>query len=252
MIPGVQATKLRVLLVSGLLTIASMNFLSGQTTQQTSKDSESDKAQRAESNPGGRGYGLYLTSDGAVQARNRAAFAVQPVAVAQRSGHAHGQVAFAGDTAALTIGLTGRGSEAASPSDEGKLPDAVHSSADFDLLQRGDQRQLGSDPAFSLYADPKQTRLEFSEVSKAQFDADNDLVASANEFAFSKQATYQENGRRDWLAGRFTLGKRHRLNLSLSGDAPPQPLVNDPALTNSTSIGNSGSDGYAARALAVD
>jgi hypothetical protein len=273
MVAGLPSTKLRVLLLSGLVVIALMRSLSAQPAPQSSNGSQSDKTQQPEShgklplnfeaNAGrnsdgvessfhGRADGLYLTSDGAVQARNRAAFAQQPVAFAQRSGHAHGQVGF-GDDAVVATGLTGRGSVAANSADEDKLQDSVKQSEGGDLPFYANQRQRENDFPGTPDADPKEIRVEFSEVARVNFDADDYLIASANggEFAFSKSVTSQENkGRRDWLAGHFTLGKRHLLNFSLSGDAPPQPLVNDPALTNSTYVG--GSDGDAAFASVLD
>src|SRR5580658_3387430 len=129
MIAGVQVTRLRVLLVSGLLAIVSGTALSAQAVPQGSKGSEFDKVPAAESygklpiniemkesftdksaefKSSGGSYGLHPTSEAAAQARNRAVFAVQPVAVAQRSGHAHGQVVFPGDATIATIGLTER------------------------------------------------------------------------------------------------------------------------------------------------
>jgi hypothetical protein len=276
MITGVQATKLRVLLVSGLLSIASANFLSAQTIRQASKDSGSDQAQpvegygkhsvnaapnadqnetAAESISSGRGYGLNLTSDGPAQARNKAAFAAQPVAVAWRSGHAHRQVAFAGDSVVLTIGSTGRGSEAGVPADQDSLPDVVKQSAGDYLFYSGNQRLRENSFAMATNADPNSIQVQLSDVTKLKLEAGSDLVASANEaeFVVSKPVTYQQNdGRHDWLRGHFALGKRYRVNLSLGGDAPPQPLVNDPVVANSTSLGSSQSDKDAAYALAVD
>jgi hypothetical protein len=256
MIAGMQAAKMPVLLVSGLLAIVSVNVLAAQSATQTSKDAELNKAQQAESyrRPSlnieasgsqneqsaepisrDRGYGLYWMSDGAVQARNRAAFTGQPVAIAQRSGHAHGQVVFQEDTAVATIRLTGRENATATSADEDQLPDAAHPSASFILFRNEGQRPPRSDFALASYADPRQIRPQFPEVTKLMIDGDGNLSIPADygDFVFVKATSNKEyDSRRDRLTGHFALGKRHRIDLSLSGDAPPQPLGNDSAPTD--------------------
>jgi hypothetical protein len=124
-----------------------------------------------------------------------------------------------------------------------------------DLLYYGNQKQLEYDFVVAPQADPKAIHLEFSGVTKLKLDGAGDLILSARngDIAFHKPVVYQEqNGRRQWIDGRFTLGRRHTVGFALSGYDHTRPVVIDPVLAYSTYLGGGGSDGDEALAIAVD
>lgn len=209
MIAGVRATRVRVLLVSGLLAIVSTMGLSAQPAPQARKDAELEKAQQVESY-GKRPLNFRANMGQTDQSLN----SISPAYSRVRYGAA---------------------------------------SRDTDLLYYGNERQLEYDVPLAPKADPSQIRLQFSGVMKFNLDAERDLTVFAQDgdFAFRRSRPYQENDvRRDWLAGHFTFGKRHPVNFSLSGYAPPNPLVIDPVPINCSYHGVCGSD--AALAIWVD
>jgi hypothetical protein len=227
----------------------------------------------------GSGYGLYLTQDKAVLALNEHPCKVGAVPPSPRSGGARGQAACGNETAVVEMHLAGRANEASNPVGVEPLPGTANyfvgsDSAAWrtgvptyakvrysnvypgvDLLYYGNQRQLEYDFALAPYADPKAIHLQFSGVTKLRLDPDGDLIVSAKngDIAFRKPVIYQErDGRRDLIAGRFTLGRRHTVSFALNNYDHSRPIVIDPVLAYSTYLGGSGDNGDAAFAIAVD
>jgi hypothetical protein len=219
MIACAPTSKVRVLLVSGLLAIGSIVGLSAQSAPQTTKKFEFDNAQMVDS------YGKRPLNFRA------------------------------------STGQTDQGLNSISPAHSRVRYGAA--SRDADLLYFGNERQLENNSPLPPDTDPKTIPLQFSEVAKLTLDAHGsfspqdsspqDSPAQDGDFAFRKSHAYQENDvRRGWFAGRFTLGKHHPLNFSLSGYAPPQPLAADPVLIYCADHGECGSYGTVPLAMAVD
>ncbi len=227
----------------------------------------------------GSGYGLYLTSDEAVLALNGHPCAAGRSALASRTGQEGGQTGCANHMAVVTMRLAGRTNGSSNPTGDEPLPGSANYFVGsdpaawrsgvptyakvrysnvypgVDLLYYGNQRQLEYDFWVAPHADPKAIRLQFSGVTKLKLDPDGDLIVSSKngDIAFRKPVIYQErDGRRDLIAGRFTLGRRHTVSFALNDYDHSRPLVVDPVLAYSTYLGGSGDDGDAAFAIAVD
>ncbi len=227
----------------------------------------------------GSGYDLYLTSDEAVLALNKTACAEQAAPKSLRPDRPGAHLNCTKETSVVTMRLAGNLSPGVNPTGEETLPGTanyfVGSDPDawrtavptyakvrysnvypgVDLLYYGNQRQLEYDFAVAPFANPKAIRLQFSGVTKLKLDSSGDLIVSeANgNIAFRKPVIYQEHdGRRNFIAGNFVLGKRHTVSFSLSGYDHSQPLVIDPVLAYSTYIGGNGSNGDTALAIVVD
>jgi hypothetical protein len=228
----------------------------------------------------GSGYGLYLTSDEAVLALNGHPCKSGAPAHSSQSSQERNQAGCGSDDAVVTMRLAGRANLTASLAGEEPLPGtanyfvggdpaawrtAVPTYAKVrytdvypgvDLLYYGNQRQLEYDFAVAPHADPRAIRLQFSGVTKLKLDPDGDLIVSAKngDIAFRKPVIYQErDGRRDLIAGRFTLGRRHTVSFALNDYDHSRPLIIDPVLAYSTYLGGSGiNNGDAAFAIAVD
>jgi len=220
----------------------------------------------------GSGYGLYLTNDEAVLALNG-----HPCKAGAMSHSS--QAGCGSDAAVVTMRLAGRANLSASLAGEEPLPGTANYFVGsdpaawrtgvptyakvrytdvypgVDLVYYGNQRQLEYDFAVAPHADPKAIRLQFSGVTKLKLDLDGDLIVSAKDgdIAFRKPFIYQErDGRRDLIAGRFTLGRRHTVSFALNDYDHSRPLIIDPVLAYSTYLGGSGDNGDAAFAIAVD
>ena len=227
----------------------------------------------------GSGYGLYLTQDEALLALNGRPCKVGAVSLSASIGDGRGKAACGNETVVVEMRLAGRANEMVNPVGEETLPGTANyfvgsDSAAWrtgvptyakvrysdvypgvDLLYYGNQRQLEYDFAVAPYADPKAIRLQFSGVTNLKLDADGDLIVSAKngDIAFRKPVIYQErDGRRNLIAGRFTLGKRHTVSFALNDYDHSRPIVIDPVLAYSTYLGGSGDNGDAAFAIAVD
>jgi hypothetical protein len=227
----------------------------------------------------GSGYGLYLTSDEAVLALNGHPCTVGAIPHSSQPGQPGNYAGCGNDAAVVTMRLAGRANRTASPAGEAPLPGTANYFVGsdpaawrtgvptyakvrysnvypgVDLLYYGNQRQLEYDFAVAPDADPKAIRLQFSGVTKLKLDPDGDLIVSAKEgdIAFRKPVIYQErDGRRDLIAGRFTLGRRHTVSFALNDYDHSRPLIIDPVLAYSTYLGGSGDNGDAAFAIAVD
>ena len=223
----------------------------------------------------GSGYGLYLTNDGAVLSLNKAdcGSVVQPV-----HRPASSKIPCRRDRDVVTMHLEGTAGGGPLPVGEGQLPgtsnyfvgdsDAWRTELPtyakvrykdvypgVDLVFYGNQRQLEYDFALAPHADPKSIRLQFAGAGKLKLDDAGDLIVSAKNgnIEFRKPAIYQEaNGHREWIDGRFTLGKRHTVGFTLNDYDPSRPIVIDPVLAYSTYLGGTGTDGDSASAIAVD
>ena len=228
----------------------------------------------------GSGYGLYLTDNGAVLALDKATpgCATVPASKAKRAAALRDQQGCVKETSVVGMRLAD-GANATAPEGEALLPGTANyftgSDANawrtgvptyarvrynavypgVDLVYYGNQRELEYDFAVAPHADASAIRLQFDGVTGLRVDGKGDLIVRAKhgDLAFRKPVVYQEqNGRRTWVAGRFTVGKRHTVGFKLGDYDHAQALVIDPVLAYSTFVGGSGSDGDEALAIAVD
>ena len=224
----------------------------------------------------GSGYGIYLTNDGAVLSLTRSNCDEALVERVHQPSQAKPPCKRDRDT--VTMHLEGTQQSVAAPTGENQLPGTSNyfvGGADawrtglptfakvrypqvypgVDLVFYGNQRQLEYDFVVAPDADPKAIRLQFAGANKLKLNDAGDLVVSAKygDIAFRKPVIYQEaNGRREWVDGRFTLGKRHTVGFTLDDYDPTRPIVIDPVLGYSTYLGGSGTNGDSATAIAVD
>jgi hypothetical protein len=111
-----------------------------------------------------------------------------------------------------------------------------------DLVYYGNQRQLEYDFLIAPGASAKPVKLRFAGASKLKLNADGDLtvVAKNGEIAFRKPVAYQEkDGRRQPVAGQFTLLARNTVGFKLGDYDRSRELVIDPVLGYSTYISSS-------------
>src|SRR5256886_2619845 len=123
----------------------------------------------------------------------------------------------------------------------------------IDLIYYGNQRQLEYDFVVSPGADPTRIRLGFQGADKLEVDAQGDLVlhTATGVIRQRKPVIYQEvEGARREIAGGYVLEGARRVGFRVAAYDARRPLVIDPALFYSTSLGGSDSDeGFA---IAVD
>jgi len=227
----------------------------------------------------GSGYGVYLTSDQAVLALNREKCDGQSASQGKAAKSAKASAGCVQAKSIVTMQLAGHASATANPAGEELLPGTAnyfvgndpaewHSGVPtyakvrysgvypgVDLLYYGNQRQLEYDFAVAPGADPKAIQLQFSGVTKLKIDGAGDLILSvkSGDIEFRKPVVYQErNGRRDLIAGRFMLGKRHTVQFALNDYDHSKPLIIDPVLAYATYVGGDGSNGDMALGIAVD
>jgi hypothetical protein len=129
-----------------------------------------------------------------------------------------------------------------------------------DLVYYGNQGQLEYDFVVAPSADPRSIRLGFAGVRRVQIDRKTGdlLVRTGKAFVrFKKPLVYQtatNNGPqttdRALVDGHYKLTGRNRVAFELGSYDRTKPLVIDPALSYSTYLGGSASDG--ATSVAVD
>lgn len=122
-----------------------------------------------------------------------------------------------------------------------------------DLVYYGNQRQLEYDFAVAPWIDPKPVRLHFAGARRLKLNSNGDLrvIARNGEIAFRKPVIYQmKDGRRQPVAGGFTLHANNSVGFRLSSYDHSRKLVIDPILQYSTYLGGSGSN--VAGSIAVD
>jgi hypothetical protein len=106
-----------------------------------------------------------------------------------------------------------------------------------DLVYYGNQRQLEYDFLIAPGASAKPVKLHFAGASKLKLNSDGDLtvVAKNGEIAFRKPVVYQEkDGRREPVAGQFTLLAKNTVGFRLGEYDRSRKLVIDPVLGYST------------------
>lgn len=122
----------------------------------------------------------------------------------------------------------------------------------IDLVYYGASRCLEFDFIVAPGAEPKNIRLAFQGAEKISLDKNGDLVLETKNGRVIHRApvVYQEiDGRKQKIAGRFTLGDRHEVGFQLASYDRAKPLVIDPVLVYSTYLGGAGNDGGGSVAL---
>jgi len=225
----------------------------------------------------GSGYGIYLTGDEAVLALTKRDCAGQQLHTAQRPVVVRDHEGCEQEKTVVTMRLAGNAP--ANPVGEELLPGTANYFVGsdpaawrsgvptyakvrygnvypgVDLVYYGNQRQLEYDFAVAPNADAKTIRMQFTGVNKMKIDGDGDLILSATngDIAFRKPVVYQDqNGRRELVAGRFKLGKRHTVGFVLNDYDRSKPVIIDPVLAYSTYLGGSGKAGDVGLGIAVD
>jgi len=280
MFVNVQASSLRALFVTGLITATSFTASSAEIASTSPKASTAQKARIAEdygrlplsfeANTGqvdrsvrflsrGSGYGLYLTG-------NQAVLTLRKPRPSQESALS--------DVLRMQLaGVSGR----TEPMGEERLPGTTnyfigndparwHTGVPtfakvryegiypgIDLIYYGNQRQLEYDFVVAAGADPKPIRLRFAGAKGVHRSADGDLVVrTANEkLVFRKPTVYQVvDGQRQTVTGDFALLAKQTVGFRLGSYDHAKALVIDPVLVYSTYLGGSGGD--SANAITVD
>ena len=125
-----------------------------------------------------------------------------------------------------------------------------------DLVFYGNQRQLEYDFVVAPGADPRAIHLNLQGARELRINARGDVVLKVpgGEVLLQKPLVYQiVKGRRQEIAGGYTLAKNHRVTFAVPSYDRNEPLILDPVLNYSTYLGGSGSDGDApGLGIAVD
>ena len=117
-----------------------------------------------------------------------------------------------------------------------------------DMVWHGDQQALEHDVVVAPGADPAVVALDVDGAGPVQLDAAGDLVVGLGDGSarLSKPVAYQDvAGARRAVEGSFTLLGPSRIGFAVGAYDHAAPLVIDPTLVTSTSLGGAGSDvGY--------
>jgi len=223
----------------------------------------------------GRGYGLYLTGNGAewtlcqaAPGANQPDFQRDPVAIPKSAGCEIVRMQLMGASLktepAGEEGLPGTvsyfmGSDPARwrtgiPTyAKVRYPDVYPG---IDLVYSGSRRQLEFDFVVAPHADPRAIRLRFSGPDRVHLAANGDVVVTAanGTLAFHKPLVYQVvHGQRHPVAGGFRLLGKHTAGFQLGPYDRAKAVVIDPVLTFSTFLGGSNMGFWdQASAVAVD
>jgi hypothetical protein len=111
-----------------------------------------------------------------------------------------------------------------------------------DLVYYGNQQQLEYDFIVAPGASAKPVKLHFAGTSQLKLNAGGDLIVAAKdgEIAFRKPVVYQERfGRREPVAGQFTLLAKNTVGFKLGDYDHSRELVIDPVLGFSTFLSTS-------------
>src|SRR2546425_3811358 len=113
------------------------------------------------------------------------------------------------------------------------------------LVYYGNQRQLEYDFVVSPGADPKAITLAFDGVDGVAIDGLGDLVlrADGGEVRLRKPVVYQEQrGQRAVIPTRYVLKAERQVAFEVAAYDATKPLIIDPVLAYSTSLGGTGGD----------
>ncbi|MEJ7783554.1 MAG: SBBP repeat-containing protein [Solirubrobacteraceae bacterium] len=114
-----------------------------------------------------------------------------------------------------------------------------------DLVYYGNQRKLEYDFVVAPGADPKPIALDFQGAKKLSLDSQGDLLLHTRAGTVRQQApfVYQRVGKeKKRVEGRYVLEGKDRVGFSLGAYDRARPLVIDPVLAYSTSLGGSADD----------
>jgi uncharacterized repeat protein (TIGR01451 family) len=217
----------------------------------------------------GSGFQLFLTSDEAVLALNK------PSTREHRRGHdpqvdqeAAEHSRATGSGAVLRMKLVGANrrasvtgeNELASKSNYlvGAKPEDWHTDVamfekvrytevypGIDVVYYGNQRQLEYDFVLAPHADPARIKFKFSGSKELHLDPQGHLLllTDGGSVRQEKPVIYQlVDGRRQEIAGRYTIKESGEIGFKVGRYDRSQPLVIDPVLSYSTYLGGTGSD----------
>lgn len=123
----------------------------------------------------------------------------------------------------------------------------------IDLVYRGSGSELEYDFVVSPGADPRTITLNFSGIEALCVDRDGALVLDLgdDQFRMHRPLVYQEaGGRREEIAGAFTILGDHEVGFTLGGYDESRSLIIDPVLQYSTYLGGTQFD--QAQSVAID
>ncbi len=110
-----------------------------------------------------------------------------------------------------------------------------------DLVYHGAARELEFDFVLAPGADPRTIRLAFDGASRISLDDHADLVlrTPGGDVVLRRPVVWQEmKGAKKEIAGRYTVKSSNEVGFEVSGYDATAPLVIDPVLIYSTSLGN--------------
>src|SRR6185369_12019578 len=123
----------------------------------------------------------------------------------------------------------------------------------IDLIYYGNQRQLEYDFVIAPGASFKQIRLAFEGAGKLKLNRRGDLIlkSGAQKITLLRPKAYQDiNNKRREVSVRYSLKPRGEVSFQVGNYDKSQPLVIDPLLVYSTFLGGSGQD--TGNGIAVD
>ncbi len=207
----------------------------------------------------GSGYSLFLTSDGAVLALQKAKPGMQnsktdvlrmEIAGANPDVKTTGENLLDGKTNYIVGSDPGKWQTDIANFERvrySKIYDGV------DVVYYGDGQQLEYDFVVNPNADPRKIALEFKGAKKIKINTLGELIlrTSSGEIHQHKPNVYQEvAGKRRSIDGRYVITGKNRIGFAIADYDHTLPLVIDPVLSYSTYLG--GNDDTVGTSIAVD